>query len=268
MRIVVIGGTGLIGAKLVTVLRGMGQAVISASRSSGVDVFTGAGLPAALADADAVIDVTNPPGRSDGGAEEFFVASATNLLAAERAAGVSHHIGLSIVGADRVHTSGYFRAKAAQEAIVAEGDVPFSILRSTQFFEFADDIADWNTAEDTVRLPDTAVRPVASDDVVTALVSIARETPIMGTAEIAGPEEVALDEFVRKVLLTHHDERYVVRDVLSRPYGFNIEGQLLAPDVDATLTQTTLAEWLQNRTVAQPPIGRHAASFSFSDSNR
>jgi len=264
MKIVVLGGSGLIGSQVTARLRAMGQAVISASRISGVNVVTGTGLDRALNGADAVIDVTNSRVNAEDGAEEFFSAAAQSIAAAEKRAGVGHHVSLSIVGADRSGVGGYFRAKAEQEQAVTSSHVPFSILRSTQFFEFAEVIADWNTEEDTVRLPTTAVRPVASDDVVTALVSLVRGTPLMGPTEIAGPEEIPLDEFVRRVLLARHDERFVVRDDTSSPRGFDIESRVLAPGADATLTQTTLADWITHR--AEPVAeGRHVAAFSFRD---
>jgi len=264
MKIVVLGGTGLIGAQVTKSLRAMGQAVLPASRRSGVDVLTGVGLDQAMDGADAVIDVTNT--RTDGGAgaENFFAAASANTLAAEMRAGVGHHIALSIVGADREEHGGYFRAKAQQEAAVARARVPYSILRSTQFFEFAEMIAEWNTVDDTVRLPSTAMRPVASGDVVTALVSLVRGTPLMEATEMAGPEEIALDEFVRSVLLAHHDERYVVRDDTATPLGFNIDARVLAPGADATLTQTTLADWIAHREAPRTE-GRHVAAFSFRD---
>lgn len=264
MKIVVLGGTGLIGSQVTRRLRSMGQAVISASRSSGVDVVTGDGLDRALDGADAVIDVTNVGSDATDRAGDFFAAASETISAAERRAGIAHHIALSIVGADRAGARGYFRAKAQQEAAVEAAHVPYSILRSTQFFEFADLIADWNTTEDTVRLPATAVRPLASDDVVTALVSLVRGAPLLAATEIAGPEEIALDEFVRRVLRSHHDERYVVRDDAARPHGFDLEATVLAPTPDATRTQTTLADWIAHR--ATPAVeGRHAAAFSFSD---
>ena len=264
MKIVVLGGTGLIGAKVTDRLRAMGQAVMSVSRSSGVDVLTGAGLARAMDGADAVIDVTNPRPGTEAAAEAFFAAAAEKIAAAEKAADVRHHVALSIVGTDKVDSSGYFRAKAQQEAAVKSSRIPFSILRSTQFYEFAEVIADWNTDEDTVRLPTTPVRPVASDDVVTALVSLVRGHPLMRAVEIAGPEELPLDGFVRAVLLAHHDERYVVRDNDARPSGFNIAGPLLAPAGNATFTQTTLSDWLEQR-AAPTAEGRHVAAFSFGD---
>jgi uncharacterized protein YbjT (DUF2867 family) len=264
MKIVVLGGTGRIGSQATRRLRGMGQAVMSASRGTGVDVATGAGLDRALDGAEAVIDVTDVQTDAGVGAGDFFSAAAANIASAEKRAGVGHHLALSIVGADRAGTGHYFRAKADQESAVMHAGVPFSILRSTQFFEFAEVIADWNTTEDTVRLPSTAMRPLASDDVVTALVSLVRGAPLMQATEIAGPEELRLDEFVRTVLLAHHDERYVVRDDGARPRGFNIGARVLAPGADATLTQTTLAEWLVHRS-APSVEGRHVATYSFRD---
>ena len=273
MKIVVVGGTGLIGRKLVAELRGMGQAVIAASLSTSVDAVTGEGLAAALAGADAVIDASNPRGiqtpAAAEGAAAFFERSSATLLAAERAAGVRHHIVLSIVGADRVGTSGYFRAKAAQESAVMAGRVPFSILRSTQFFEFANTIADWNTVEDTVHLPGTRIRPVASSDVVEALVSTVRSAPTGAVAEIAGPEEMPLDDFVRRVLLTQHDQRYVMLKEGAQPVGFTLEARFLAPDDAALITRTTLDDWLSARPAPAPvEHPRHAAAFTFAVDER
>jgi len=263
MKIVVIGGTGLIGTKVVAELRSMGQAVIAAAPSTGVDTITREGLEAALLGAQAVIDVSGPS--AVGGEEEFFVTSTRNLLAAELDAGVRHHILLSIVGVDRVDTSGYFLAKFAQENEVRRGRVSYSILRSTQFFEFANLIADWNTVDDTIHLPPIEMRPVASADVVGALVSLVRGTPTQQVSEVAGPERLTLDDFVRRVLLHHHDDRYVVRAPDTRPAGFNIDGRLLAPGPDATLTETTLAMWLDGVAAVDDAHGRHAAPFLFSD---
>ena len=263
MKIVVIGGTGLIGTKVVAVLRNMGQAVVAAAPSTGVDTITREGLDAALVGAHVVIDVSGPSGV--GGEEEFFVTSTRNLLAAELEAGVGHHIVLSIVGVDRVDTSDYFLAKFAQENEVRRGRVPYSILRSTQFFEFAGLIADWNTVDDTIHLPPIEIRPVASDDAANALVSFARDVPTQTISEVAGPEQLTLDDFVRRVLLHRHDERYVVRAPHVRPVGFNIEGTMLAPGPDATLTETTLDMWLDGVVAADASPGRHAAPFMFND---
>jgi uncharacterized protein YbjT (DUF2867 family) len=263
MKIVVVGGTGLIGAKVVNELRAMGQAVVAAAPSTGVDTVTQKGLQAALVGAHVVIDVSGPS--AVGGEEDFFVTSTRHLLAAELDAGVRHHIVLSIVGVDRVDTSDYFLAKFAQENEVRRARVPYSILRSTQFFEFARLIADWNTVDDTIRLPPIEVRPIASDDVVGALVSIARGAPTHQIREVAGPERLPLDDFVRRVLLHHHDERYVVREPDVRPVGFNIEGTLLAPGPEAILTETTLAMWLDGVAAVDEAHGRHAAPSIFGD---
>lgn len=243
MRIVVVGGTGHIGQKVVALLQRTGEAVVVASPSNGVDAVTGEGLAHALEYADAVIDVSNPRELDGAHAHDFFVASAENLLTAEEQAGVKHHVLLSIVGSDTV-SDGYFAAKAAQEAIVMGGSVPSSILRATQFFEFAYTIAAWNTAEDTIRLPSTLLEPVAADDVAAALVRLVADASPAGIREIGGPERMTLDDFVRRVLVKDHDHRYVVRDDTTEPVGFNIESRLLLPAKTSIVGVNSLNSWL------------------------
>ncbi|MDQ0726542.1 SDR family oxidoreductase [Microbacterium sp. W4I20] len=242
-RIVVVGGTGHIGRMLVERLLHRAQAVVVASPSTGVDAASGVGLTEALSGADVVIDVSNSP-RVDGDtALEFFTRTTRRLLEAERTAGVQHHLALSIVGADAVVEDGYFAAKHAQEQVIADSGMPSTILRSTQFFEFARSIAEWNTVADTIHLPATTVRPVAAGDVADALAALALEEPA-GVLELAGPESMHLGSFVGRVLLSDHDPRYVVEDEGARANGFNIDAARLAPlEIDLTGT-TALADWI------------------------
>lgn len=243
MRIVVIGGTGHIGRRVVARLERLAQAVVVASPTTGVDSATGDGLTAALERADAVIDVSNSASTEGGAARAFFAAAAANLAVHERAAGVRHHVVLSIVGVDTA-SDGYLLAKAQQERAVRDGGVPHTILRTTQFFEFARQIADWNTVEDTVHLPPTNVQPVASDDVAAALVRLVMTGSPAGTVEMGGPEQMTLPDFVRRVLLSDHDDRYVVDDATAVPVGFNIGGRLLVPGPSGIRADTSLGDWL------------------------
>lgn len=242
-RIVVVGGTGHIGRMVVARLLQQAHAVVVAAPSTGVDAATGAGLADALAGADVVIDVSNAPRVEGDAALDFFARTTGRLLEAEREAGVQHHVVLSIVGADAVAEDGYFAAKRAQELLIAEGGVPWTTLRSTQFFEFARSIADWNTVDDTIHLPATAVRPVAAGDVAASLAVLALDTPA-GVLELAGPETMNLGSFVGRVLLSDHDPRYVIEDERAQANGFNIDAARLAP-VEIGLTgPTSLADWI------------------------
>src|SRR5213594_3440362 len=200
MKIVVIGGSGLIGTKLVKNLRQHGHEVVAASPSSGVNTLTGEGLSEALADAQVVVDVANAPVWEDKAVLEFFEKSGRNLLAAEAAAGVGHHVALSVVGTERLLASGYFRAKMAQEALIKASPIPYTIVRATQFFEFVGAIAQSATEGQTVRLPSAAFQPIAAEDVAAALTDIALGEPLNDTVEVAGPESTGLDEFVRRFL--------------------------------------------------------------------
>ncbi|MCS5713194.1 NmrA family NAD(P)-binding protein [Herbiconiux sp. CPCC 205716] len=245
MRVVVVGGTGYVGRRVVEAVQHLGHAVVSASPSNGVNTVTGRGIDRALERADVVIDVTNPTSTDAVAAREFFQASTRRLLKAEREVGVKHHVVLSLVGADSSANDGYFSAKAAQESMVEAGSIPFSILRATQFFEFARTIAAWNTHEDTVRLPGTEVEPIAVHDVVAALVEVASSAARNTVVDIAGPERMSLDGFVRQVLLKDHDTRYVVQDASALPHGFNVGGRLLVPaGSDRMIAPTTLGQWL------------------------
>src|SRR3954452_23158152 len=200
MNIGVIGGTGLIGTKLVSILRHEGHEVLPASPSTGVNTLTGEGLAGALAGAAVVVDVANAPSWEDQAVLEFFPTAGRNLLAAEAAAGVGHHVALSVVGTDRLLASGYFRAKLVQENLIKASKIPYTIVRATQFFEFVGSIAESATEGETVRLPPTLMQPIVSDDVAAALAEIAVEKPLNGTVELAGPEPIRLDELVRQFL--------------------------------------------------------------------
>src|SRR5438128_2960492 len=254
MKIVVIGGTGLIGTKLVNNLRHRGQEVVAASPSSGVNTFTGEGLAEALKGAQVVVDVANAPSWEDKAVLEFFETAGRNLLAAEAAAGVSHHVALSIVGADRLPASGYLRAKVAQENVIKASKVAFTIVRSTQFFEFAKGIAQSATEGQTVRLSPGLMQPIASDDVAAALTDVAVAEPINGTIEIAGPEPIRMDEFVRQFLSATGDARKVNTDVHARYFGAELNDQSLVPGPVGKLGlgPTYYKDWLK-RSSAQKP---------------
>ena len=244
MKIVVIGGTGLIGAKLVERLRRAGHEPLAASPDSDVDALTGEGLPEALAAAQVVVDVANAPAWDDAAVMNFFTTSSHNLLAAETAAGVGHHVALSVVGADRLPDSGYLRAKVAQEETVMAGSVPYTILRATQFFEFIGRIVDSNTDGDTVRLAPVFVQPEAADDVAATLAEIAPTEPVNGVVELAGPEQLRLDELARRFLSANDDSRSVIADVHARYFGTELGEHSLTPGGSARIAPTRLENWL------------------------
>ncbi len=248
MKIVVIGGTGLIGSKLVNRLRQLGHEVVAASPSSGVNSVTGEGLAPALAGAKVVVDVTNSPSWEDKAVLEFFETSSRNLLAAEAATGVGHHVALSVVGTDRLLESGYFRAKMAQENLIKASKIPYTILRATQFFEFAGGIAQEATDGKTVRLPSVLMQPVVSDDVAAALADIALGEPENGTVEVAGPEKLRLDELVRRYLSANKDARQVITDVNARYYGLKVNDQSLTPGDNPRIGPTHFEDWLSRTT--------------------
>jgi uncharacterized protein YbjT (DUF2867 family) len=248
MKIVVIGGSGLIGSKLVTKLRDAGCEALPASPDSGVDTITGEGLAEALSGAQVVVDVSNAPAWEDAAVLNFFQTSSRNVLAAEAAAGVSHHVALSVVGIERLPDSGYFRAKVAQEEVIKGSTVPYTILRATQFFEFIGRIADSTTDGNTVRLPPALVRPEAADDVAAALADIAVGPPVNGTVELAGPETFRLDEVARRVLSAHDDGRQVVADQAARYFGAELDDRSLSPGDNARIAPTRLDEWLSHST--------------------
>ena len=246
MKIVVIGGSGLIGSKLVNRLREQGHEVVAASPSTGVNTISGKGVTNALANARVVVDVSNAPVFDDERVMQFFEASTCHILAAETAAGVSHHVLLSIVGADRLPDSGYMRAKVAQEELVKTAVVPFTIVRSTQFFEFLDAIADINTEGDTVRLPAAMVQPIAADDVAAALANVALGKAANGTVEIAGPEQFWLDDLARQLIGAMSDSRLVITDNDVRYFGAALDARSLIPGEDVQKASTEFVEWLES----------------------
>ena len=244
MKIVVIGGSGLIGSKLVEKLREAGHDPLPASPDSGVDTLTGEGLQEALEGAQVVVDVSNAPAWDDAAVMDFFQTSSRNILAAETAAGVSHHVALSVVGTDRLQESGYFRAKLAQEEAIKAASVPYTILRATQFFEFLGRIADSSTDGDTVRLPPVLIQPEAADDVAAALADVAVSAPVNGIVELAGPEAFRFDELARRVLSAKNDPRRVTADVHARYFGAELDDHSLTPGDNPRIAPTRFEDWL------------------------
>jgi uncharacterized protein YbjT (DUF2867 family) len=251
MKIVVIGGTGLIGSKLVERLRDAGHDAVPASPDTGVDTYTGNGLEQALDGAQVVVDVSNAPAWDDEAVLDFFQTTTRNLLAVETSAGVSHHVVLSIVGSDRLPDSGYFRAKLAQEEAVKAASIPYTILRATQFFEFLDRIADSSTEGDTVHLPPVLVQPEAADDVAAALADVAVGAPVNGIVELAGPEAFRFDELARRVLRAKNDPRQVTADVHARYFGAQLDEQSLTPGDNARIAPTRFEDWLSESSAGQ-----------------
>ena len=249
MKIVVIGGSGLIGKKLVSRLRERGHEVVPASPSSGVNTLTGQGLSEALAGARVVVDVANSPSWEDTAVLDFFETSGRNLLAAEAVAGVRHHVALSVVGTDRLLASGYFRAKFAQEKLIKASHIPYTIVRATQFFEFVGAIAQSGTDGQNIRLPAAMMQPIVSDDVAAALADVAIAEPLNGTVELAGPEPIRMDELVRRFLIAGRDTRRVIADPQARYYGIPVDDQSLIPGNHPRIGPTRFAEWL-NRSVS------------------
>jgi len=245
MKIVVIGGSGLIGSKLVDLLRTRGHEVVAASPNTGVNTLTGEGLKEALAGAQIVVDVANSPSFEDKAVMDFFLTSGRNLLAAEKAAGVKHHVALSVVGTQRVVESGYLRAKAAQENLIKASSIPYTILESTQFFEFIERIAKSALDGDVYRLSPALMQPIVSDDVVETLADIALGAPVNGTVEVGGPEAIPLDELVRQVLVARQDPRQIVADVHARYYGAELNDQSLIPGPKARIGSLTFSDWLR-----------------------
>ena len=259
IKIVVIGGSGLIGTKLVNNLRQQGHEVVAASPSSGVNAVTGEGLAEALNGAQVVVDVANAPSWEDKAVLEFFETSSRNLLAAEAAAGVKHHVALSVVGTDRLLASGYFRAKMAQEKLIKAAQIPYTIVRATQFFEFAGGIAQNATEGATVRLPSALMQPIAADDVASALADVAVSKPMNGMLEIAGPEQIRQDELIRQFLSASGDERKVITDVHARYYGLDVNDQSLVPGANPRLGAIRFAEWLSRNAPQKNAIERQSA---------
>ena len=244
MKIVVIGGSGLIGTKLVKNLRQHGHEVVAASPSSGVNTLTGEGLAEALKDAQVVVDVANSPSFEDKAVLEFFETAGRNLLAAEVAADVGHHVALSVVGTDRLLASGYFRAKMAQENLIKASKIPYTIVRATQFFEFVGAIAQSATDGQTVRLPPALMQPIVSDDVAAALADVAVAEPLNGTVELAGPEAIRMDELVRRFLSANRDARKVTTDVHAGYFGTAVNDQSLTPGDNPRIGPTRFEDWL------------------------
>ncbi len=250
MKIVVIGGTGLIGSKLVTKLEEQGHEAVAASPASGVDTLTGDGLAEALAGAAVVVDVSNSPSFEDAAVLEFFETSTRNLLAAEAAAGVGHHVALSVVGTERLSESGYFRGKIAQEQLIRSGSIPYSIVHATQFFEFVKSIAATATDGDTVRLAPVLIQPIAADDVARAVGRVAVGAPVNGIVEVAGPEQWRLDELIRRGLTARNDQRTVVADPHARYFGAEVSERTLVPGEGARLGETRFEDWLRQPVTA------------------
>ncbi|MFC4812336.1 SDR family oxidoreductase [Paenibacillus sp. GCM10023250] len=246
MKIVVIGGTGLIGKKLVHNLRELGHEAVAASPSKGVNAVTGEGLAEALSGAQVVVDVANAPSWEDQAVLDFFETSSRNLLAAEAAAGVKHHVALSIVGTDGLPENGYFRAKLAQEKLIAASGIPYTIVRATQFSEFVGGIADSFTDGNTVRVPAVSFQPIVSDDVAAALADVAVAEPANGIVEVAGPERMRFDQLVRLYLEAKGDPRQVVTDNGARYYGSMLEEKSLVPGDDSKprIAPTRFTDWL------------------------
>ncbi|MHC8366433.1 SDR family oxidoreductase [Pseudomonas sp. ZT5P21] len=244
MKIVVIGGTGLIGSKLVNNLRERGHDVLAAAPSTGVNSITREGLAEAMDGADIVVDVANAPSWEDQAVLDFFETSGRNLLAAEAAAGVRHHVALSIVGSERLPENGYFRAKVAQENLIKASGIPYTILRATQFFEFVGGIAQSATVGEEICVSPALIQPMASDDVVAALTVVALATPVNGTVEVAGPEAMPLDELVRRFLRATGDTRKVVPDVHARYFGAVLDDQSLTPGKNPHLGTIRFEDWL------------------------
>ena len=244
MKIVVIGGSGLIGSKLVTKLREHGHEAVAASPSYGVNTLTGEGLSDVLKGASVAVDVSNSPSWEDTAVMEFFETSTRNLLANEAAAGVGHHVALSVVGSERLLDSGYFRAKIAQENLIKSSSIPYSIVRATQFFEFIKGIADFSTDGNTVRLPSDLIQPMAADDVASAVCRVALGSPLNGAVEVGGPEQFRLDELIRRALAARNDPREVIVDPEARYYGIKLSETMLIPSHDARLGETRFETWL------------------------
>jgi uncharacterized protein YbjT (DUF2867 family) len=256
MKIVVIGGTGLIGSKLVTKLRERGHEIVAASPNSGVNTLTGEGLAAALKAAQVVVDVSNSPSFEEEAATAFFKTSVRNLLTNEAAAGVAHHVALSVVGTERLAElggiGGYFRAKLAQETLIKEFSIPYSIVHATQFFEFVKSIADSATDGVRVRLPRVLIQPMAADDVASAVGRVATGSPLNATVEVAGPERFRLDDLVRQALRARNDPREVIADPDATYFGAEVSDRTLVPGDDARLGETRFADWLDRSTRQTP----------------
>jgi uncharacterized protein YbjT (DUF2867 family) len=244
MKLVIIGGTGLIGSKLVTKLREHGHDAVAASPDTGVNTLTGEGLADVLQGASVVVDVSNSPSFEDAAVMEFFTTSTRNLLAAARAAGVTHYVALSVVGTERIPDSPYLRAKNAQETLIKGAGIPYSIVHATQFFEFVKRIADEATDGTTVRVPGVLIQPMAADDVAKAVGRISVGAPVNGTVEVAGPQQFRFDDLIRQGLGARNDPRQVVVDPHARYFGAELGERSLVPAGEARLGEIRFQEWL------------------------
>jgi uncharacterized protein YbjT (DUF2867 family) len=256
MKIVVIGGSGLIGSRLVDKLREQGHEAVAASPKTGVNTITGDGLAEALKGASVVVDVTNSPSWEDAAVLNFFETSTRNQLSHEATAGVKHHVALSVVGTDRLLASGFFRAKMAQETLIKSSSIPYTIIRATQFFEFVKGIADFATEGDKVRLPTALIQPMAADDVASGVSRIATGVPANRIVEIGGPEKFRLDDLARKYLAANKDPREVITDPKASYYGVEVSEKTLVPGDDARLGETRFETWL-TRPAAKAATGPH-----------
>jgi len=264
MKIVVIGGTGLIGSKVIAKLSERGYEAVSASPNSGVNTLTGEGLAEVLEGASVVVDVSNSPSFEDAAVIDFFQTSTRNLLTYEAAAGVGHHVALSIVGCERLPNSGYMRAKVAQENLIKESSIPYSIVRATQFFEFLTRIADSATEGNTVHLPPVGFQPMAADDVARVVAKVAIASPLNGTVDVAGPEQFRFDEFISRGLSVRKDPREVVADPHAPYFGTELSERSLVPGDGALLGETRFEEWLIGATseIPQPTAVAAAAKIN------
>ena len=256
MKVVIIGGSGLIGSKLVARLREQGHEAVPASPDTGVNTLTGEGLAQVLTGAAVVIDVSNSPSFEDAAVLKFFETSTSNLLAAEAAAGVGHHVALSVVGSDRAPDSGYLRAKIAQEELIRTSSIPYSIVRATQFFEFLKRIADEATDGNTVRIAPVLFQPIAAEDVAKAVARVAVSAPVNGIVEIAGPQQFRFDEFIRLGLGARQDPRVVMADPHARYFGTELGERTLVPSGDAKLGEVRFEDWLGQSVPKPVPAGR------------
>src|SRR6185436_17817959 len=256
MKIVVIGGTGLIGSKLVTKLSALGHEAVAAAPNTGVNTLTGEGLTEVLKGAQVVVDVSNSPSFEDAAVMDFFQTSTRNLLSCEAAAGVGHHVALSIVGSEGLPQSGYMRAKVAQEKLIKEGPIPYTIVHATQFFEFTKRIADEATVGDSVRLPPVLFQPMAADDVASALCKVAISSALKGSIEIAGPDMFRFDELIQQRLSADNDPREVVADPEARYFGAALSERSIVPGDNAQLGETRFADWLNQSAVAAKTASR------------
>jgi uncharacterized protein YbjT (DUF2867 family) len=260
MNILVIGGTGLIGSKLVEILGEAGHETLAASPDTGVDTYTGAGLEEALQGAEVVVDVSNAPSWDDAAVLEFFTTTSGNLMEAEAAAGVGHHVMLSVVGADRLPGSGYMRAKLAQEDTVKAGTTPFTILRATQFFEFIGRIADSSMKGDAIEVPPVLVQPEAAADVSAVLAEVAVGQPANETIEMGGPEQIRFDELIRRYLPAVNDERIVRADPHARYFGAELDMHSLTPGSGARIAPTRFEDWLSQSVEARTSMAARTSS--------